>query len=253
MRFDDFEVTAGGELRRGGVPVPIQPQPMKVLALLAARAGELVTREELRRHVWGDDTFVDFDQSLNWCIRRIREALGDDAASPRYIQTVPRRGYRFIGTPAATAPPRARWAPLAAALVLALLVGSFAIPARTPTVLVLPFDDLGGAERAETVATREVIHSLARTRVGVIDPLTAQKLARTNECIVQLGRKLDAQYVLLGAVRRAGPRLRVTAQLFRVADNRQAWAGEQELAPGADATPVFARMACEVADLIENS
>lgn len=70
---------------------------------------------------------------------------------------------------------------------------------------------------------------------------------------MQLGRQLDAQYVLLGAVRRTGANLRVTAQLFRVADNRQAWAGDEELAPGADGTPVFARMAREVAALIENS
>lgn len=261
MRFDRFEVTDGGDLLRDGAPLHFQPQPMKVLALLVARAGELVTRDELRQHVWGDDTFVDFDQSLNWCVRRIREVLGDDATSPRFIQTVPRRGYRFIAQPLAEVAPQAQPQPRrvrprrmwAAAIVLALLAGSFALPSRRPTVLVLPFDDLGGANRADAVATAEVIHSLATSRVGVIDPLTAAKFRKTNECIVVLGKQLDAEYVLLGNVRRAGPRLRVTAQLFRVADNRQAWAGEQELAPGADATPVYARMAREVAQLIENS
>ncbi len=83
------------ELRRHGLPLRLQEQPLRVLVFLATRAGELVTREELRGLVWGD-TFVDFDQSLNKAINRAREALRDDPATPQYIETVPRRGYRFI-------------------------------------------------------------------------------------------------------------------------------------------------------------
>jgi DNA-binding winged helix-turn-helix (wHTH) protein/tetratricopeptide (TPR) repeat protein len=85
-----------GELRRSGVPVRLQPQPAKLLVLLVGRAGELVAREEIREHVWGTDTFVDFDQSVNFCVRQVRTALHDDASTPCYIETLPRRGYRFI-------------------------------------------------------------------------------------------------------------------------------------------------------------
>ena len=261
MRFAEFEVTAAGDLLREGAPIHLQPQPLKVLAYLVSHAGELVTRDELRRHIWGEETFVDFDQSLNWCIRRIREVLGDDAGAPRFIQTVPRRGYRFIAaavpaaTVAAATPVRRRsLQPLLAAFVLALLTGSFALTATRPaTVLVLPFDDLGGAAQAGSVATHELIHALAKTRVGVIDPLTARKFKNSGECILELGRQLDAQYVLLGAVRRAGAGVRVTAQLFRVADNTQAWVGEQDLDAGADLASVYARMAGEISSKTQRS
>src|SRR5262245_41079018 len=90
FRFGVFELYASGELLRGGVRVPLQRQPARVLECLVARAGELVSREELKRAVWADSTFVDFDRGLNFCIRRIRQALGDDAAAPLYIETVPR-------------------------------------------------------------------------------------------------------------------------------------------------------------------
>jgi DNA-binding winged helix-turn-helix (wHTH) protein len=97
LRFGQFELDLRtGELRRGGTPVKIQQQPFKVLSLLASRAGELVTREELRQQIWGGDTYVDFDQGLNFCIKQIRAALGDHADTPCYVETLPRRGYRFI-------------------------------------------------------------------------------------------------------------------------------------------------------------
>jgi DNA-binding winged helix-turn-helix (wHTH) protein/TolB-like protein len=256
-RFANLELTAAGELFRDGAPLHLQPQPTKVLMLLVARAGALVTREELQRHVWSDGTFVDFDQSLNWCIRRIREVLGDDASSPRFIQTLPRRGYRFIGEIVHDRPivvqPRAqtrRWPLLAAALMLALSIGGIRARDSRVSVLVLPFDDLGGAAYAQDVATEEVIHALAKLdppRLGVIDPLTAMKFKKSGECIVELGRQLESEYVLLGAVRRAGEHLRVTAQLFRVADNQQAWAGEEDVAASADPTLVYARIAQKAA------
>ena len=84
------------ELHRSGIAVRLQPQPARLLALLVERAGELVTRDEIRRTVWGADTFVDFDQSVNFCIRQIRTALHDSADKPCYLETLPRRGYRFI-------------------------------------------------------------------------------------------------------------------------------------------------------------
>jgi DNA-binding winged helix-turn-helix (wHTH) protein/tetratricopeptide (TPR) repeat protein len=97
LRFGAFEADLQTcELRKNGKPVSIPPQPFKVLALLASRAGDLVTREEIQKELWGGDTFVDFEQGLNFCVKRLRAALGDDAERPRYIETLPRRGYRFV-------------------------------------------------------------------------------------------------------------------------------------------------------------
>jgi len=105
LRFGLFELDQrASELRRSGRRVNLPPQPCKILALLAGRAGELVTREEIQEQVWGGETFVDFDQGLNFAIKKIRTALGDDADAPRFIETLPRRGYRFIGQIEAPAP-----------------------------------------------------------------------------------------------------------------------------------------------------
>src|SRR5579863_2015193 len=97
VRFGDFELDSeAGEVRLKGDVVKLPPQPFKVLALLASRSGEVVSRNEIRNHVWCDDTFVDFEQGLNFCVRQIREALGDTAGTPQFIETLPRRGYRFL-------------------------------------------------------------------------------------------------------------------------------------------------------------
>jgi DNA-binding winged helix-turn-helix (wHTH) protein len=96
-RFGVFELDLNtGELRKGGVKLRLQGQPVQVLSLLLERAGDVVTREELREKLWASDTFVDFDHSLNTAINKVREALGDSASSPRYVETLARRGYRFI-------------------------------------------------------------------------------------------------------------------------------------------------------------
>jgi eukaryotic-like serine/threonine-protein kinase len=97
LRFGVFEVhVRSGELRKQGVRIKLQEQPFHVLTVLLQRPGEVVTREELRSQNWPADTFVDFDNSLNTAINKLREALGDSAESPRFIETMPRRGYRFI-------------------------------------------------------------------------------------------------------------------------------------------------------------
>ncbi len=96
-RFGVFELDlAAGELRKNGARLRLQEQPFQVLALLLERAGDVVTREELRQKLWPADTFVDFDHSLNTAVNKLREVLGDSASSPRYIETLARRGYRFI-------------------------------------------------------------------------------------------------------------------------------------------------------------
>lgn len=97
FRFGPFELDpAKGELHKSGIALKVHPQPFSVLLLLIERAGQIVTRHEIQRSLWGDNTFVDFDRGINFCINQIRIALADNAANPRYIETVPRRGYRFI-------------------------------------------------------------------------------------------------------------------------------------------------------------
>src|SRR5262245_57556195 len=91
----DFDLDAG-VLQRHGRRVPLQEQPARVLGILVSRPDELVTREELRQLVWADDTFVEFDASLNAAVTKVRRALGDSASAPRFIETVPKRGYRFL-------------------------------------------------------------------------------------------------------------------------------------------------------------
>jgi len=99
IRFGAFEMDlSASELRRAGARIKLQPQPFKVLAVLANRAGEVVTRDDLEQQVWGSETHVDFDLSLNYCIKQIRSALKDDAETPQFIETLPRRGYRFIAS-----------------------------------------------------------------------------------------------------------------------------------------------------------
>src|SRR5262249_14611257 len=97
IRFGVFEVDLrAGELRRNGVKIKLQEQPFQILAVLLERPGEIVTREELQQKLWSNDTFVDFDNSLNKAINKIREAVGDSADNPRFVETMARRGYRFI-------------------------------------------------------------------------------------------------------------------------------------------------------------
>jgi len=97
VRFGAFEVDLkAGELRKDGLKIKLQEQPFQVLAMLLRRPGDVVTREELQRAVWPADTFVDFDRGLNKAINKVREALGDSADNPRFVETLPRRGYRFI-------------------------------------------------------------------------------------------------------------------------------------------------------------
>src|SRR5215469_4712113 len=99
IRFGVFEVDPrAGELRKQGVKIKLQDQPFQLLQVLLERRGEVVTREEIRQRIWPADTFVDFEGGVNNAVRRLREALGDKAESPRFIETLPKRGYRFIGT-----------------------------------------------------------------------------------------------------------------------------------------------------------
>ena len=113
IRFGPFQLdTQCGQLRKDGTGLKLQGQPVQILEILLERPGELVTREELRQRLWSTDTFVDFDHSLNTVIKRLRQALGDDADTPKYIETIPKRGYRFVGEIVHDSPKEQR-APLA--------------------------------------------------------------------------------------------------------------------------------------------
>jgi DNA-binding winged helix-turn-helix (wHTH) protein len=104
IRFGEFELDVGAaELRRNGVKLKLQPQPFRLLVLLASRAGTLVTRDEIRQELWPEGTYVDFDQSVNFSVKQVRDVLRDIPDRPLYIETVPKRGYRFIA-PVNTAP-----------------------------------------------------------------------------------------------------------------------------------------------------
>lgn len=129
IRFGAFELdAANGELRKAGVTLKIHPQPLQVLQLLAEHSGEIVTREKIQRCLWHDNTFVDFERGINFCVNQIRDTLGDDAEKPQYIETLPRRGYRFIAhvnvgaVPTVPGASRSRLATAGVALVMVLLV-----------------------------------------------------------------------------------------------------------------------------------
>src|SRR5438552_9444047 len=130
VRFDVFEVNIRSrELRRKGVPVSLQEQPFRILEILVAASGRVVTREELAAALWPSGTFVDFDRGLNTAINKLRVALGDSAEEPRFIETVGRRGYRFIGARAF-----ARWGKfvLGAIAAVAIVIAATAYFEKKP-------------------------------------------------------------------------------------------------------------------------
>jgi TolB-like protein/DNA-binding winged helix-turn-helix (wHTH) protein/Tfp pilus assembly protein PilF len=282
LGFGVFELDLEtGELHKSGHKVSLRPQAVKVLIMLATRAGQMVTREVLEDQIWGHDTFVDFEHGLNLCIQQIRAALDDDANTPRYIETLPRRGYRFIapvhdtnGHAPAFAPgshngpaahvqaeelrsdvrapqqiaqtPKRRW-PLWLAACLALLVlvpGIYQFrahsrpharpPAGRIMFVVLPFENLSGDPEQEYFSdglTEEMISRLgqfAPERLGIIARTSAIQYKGTKKQIDQIGKELGVDYVLEGTVRRAGDRVRISAQLIQVSDQTHLWARNYE-------------------------
>jgi TolB-like protein/DNA-binding winged helix-turn-helix (wHTH) protein/tetratricopeptide (TPR) repeat protein len=275
-RFGLFEVDSRtGELRKQGRQLRLRGRPFDILVLLLARGGDVISRDELRQQLWQADTFVDFDHGLNSAINRLREALGDSAENPRFIETLPRRGYRFIApidrTPAdepatvpvailpALTPPLPSMAspePAPAAtltvsppsrVVLLLAFGALAITvvlaavylrigrpagpaAPRMTLAVLPFQNLSNDVEQEFFSdgfTEEMIAEL-----GALDPEHLGVIARTTTMLYkgakkdvgQIKRDLGVDYVLEGSIRRAGVRMRITAQLIQTTDMTHLWA-----------------------------
>ena len=230
LRFGIFELDLGcGELRRQGLLVPLRPQPLKLLALLVSRPGRVVPRHDIQERLWGTATFVDFDQGVNHCVRQIRTALGDEAGRPRFVQTLPRRGYRFLG------PVEALPSPAGPASADALE----AIAVERLVVAVLPFDDLSRDANGGCLGdglTDEIITQLGRLqpeRLAVVSRTSVRRYRQTCKTAFEVGRELGAPYIVEGSVRQAGGRVRACAQLVEARLQTQLWAETYER-PGGD-------------------
>jgi len=251
LHFGVFQLDLkAGELHKAGVKVKLQDQPFRVLAVLVERASEVVTREELRQRVWPGNVYVDFDQGLNNAIKKVREALGDSADSPRLIETVARHGYRFIAevrrAPARASEPRSRfgWRTLRNAILIsstaALLAATgywawrgSAKPAPSSDKLilaVLPLDNLSGDPDQEFFSdglTEEMITQLGKLnpdRLTVISRGSVAKYKHSRLAVDQIGRELHADYLVQGSVRRAPDRVRITVHLIQVPEQTDRWA-----------------------------
>jgi DNA-binding winged helix-turn-helix (wHTH) protein/tetratricopeptide (TPR) repeat protein len=207
LRFAAFELhPATGELRQHGEVLKLAPQPFKVLELLARRGGEVVTRVEIRDHVWSGDTFVDFDQGLNFCIRQIREVLGDTADAPRFIETLPRRGYRFLMPVDDSAP---------------------ATPVRVTRLIVLPFRMLRPDPETEFLAF-SLPDALTSTLGGlqslvVRSSMTAARFAGDALSPNQIAVEADVDAIVTGTLLRSGPEIRVATQLTAAPGGTLLW------------------------------
>ena len=237
LRFDCFEVDrAAGHLFKRGSRIRLREQSFRVLELLLERPGEVVTREELQRRLWPTEVFVDFENNLNAAVARLREALGDSAERPRFIETLPKRGYRFIGT-------------LSEPVERAKAAG----PRRT-RLLVLPFVNLGGDPAQEFVSdalTDEVITELAALApdaLAVIARTTAMRYKGSQKDVARIGRELNVDYIVEGAVRQAGESATVNAQLIRASNQEHVFAKRYE----ADARDVFGLQGQIARDIAEH-
>src|SRR6266849_8169061 len=254
IRFGVFEVDLrAGELRKQGVKIKLQEQPFQVLQVLLEKPGEVVTREEMRQRIWPVDTFVDFNGGVNNAVKRLREALGDSAESPRYVETIPRRGYRFIGTvngnalstppygSLPTAKPDAKPRTSRRTLRTGILIGLglaalfLAVLGSTPnpwwqhlrgrsgvpqirSIAVLPLQNLSGDPAQEYFAdamTDELITELSHIRaLKVISRTSVMRYKKTDKPLPQIARELNVDVIVAGSVLRSGDRVRITAQLI---------------------------------------
>jgi TolB-like protein/DNA-binding winged helix-turn-helix (wHTH) protein/Tfp pilus assembly protein PilF len=261
VRFGAFEADlAAGELHRQGVKVRLSAQPFSVLAVLLERPGDVVTREDLRQRLWPADTYVDFDHGLNAAVNKLREALGDSAGTPRYIETLPRKGYRFIApvnangdhgpaavaTPAAEVPRRTPMAVLAllaagltaaAVALVALTIGRRpAASAPTPppirSLAVLPFANLSHDTSQEVFAdgmTDALICHLAQIgSMRVISRTSVMQFKDTRKSLPEIGQALKVDAVVEGTVLRSGDRVAVSAKLVRASTDESLWAQNYE-------------------------
>jgi len=246
LRTGVFEVDLrAGELTKNGRRIPLQEQPFQVLAMLLAKPGELVTREELHEKLWSESV-VDFDHGVNKAINKIREALGDSAENPRYVETVARRGYRFVADVAPIdAPLEARpritrlWkaSGLGLALVLALalawiLYSRSLSPPTIRSLAVLPLENLSSDASQEYFSdgmTDALIADLGQIgALRVISRTSVMPFKRARKSLPAIARELNVEAVVEGTVLRSGDRVRITAQLIQVPHETHLWAHSYE-------------------------
>jgi TolB-like protein/DNA-binding winged helix-turn-helix (wHTH) protein len=289
VRFSVFEVDLRSrELRRSGVKVKLQEQPFQLLEVLLERAGEVVTREELRQKIWSSDTFVDFEGGLYNAVKKLREALGDTADTPRFIETLPRRGYRFIapvtgtsnGTPTIQALKKEDGhngptisgrglrvgvgVGLGSAAVLFTLLGlmpaevwhRFAFGSHTPqihSIAVLPLKNLSDDPSQKYIAygmAEELITDLSQLRaLRVVSHTSVLHYENTDKTVQQIARELGVDAVVEGAVQRSADRVRITAQLIYTSRDTNLWARTYDRDLG-DVLALQSTVAREIADEI---
>ncbi|MEO8052986.1 MAG: winged helix-turn-helix domain-containing protein [Acidobacteriota bacterium] len=260
IRFGVFEVDRqSGELRKLGVKVKLQDQPFQVLVMLLEHPGDVITREELQKKLWGPGTFVDFERGLNKAINRLRDALGDDADNPRFIETLPQRGYRFLGhvetasephfTPPALAPPDVS-ASVPTSIkrrgLFAIAGGLIAVPLlsvgyrllrspsrRIESIAVLPLENLSGDPAQEYFSdgmTDELIGQIAQ--IGSLRVISRTSVMRykggSRKPLPEIARELNVDAIVEGTVMQSGQRVRITAQLIRAYDDRHLWSEQYE-------------------------
>ena len=203
IRFSTFELDVrAGELRKQGVKIKIQEQPFRILELLLENPGQVVTREELRSRLWPSHTLVDFDHGLNRAINKLREALGDSSESPLFVETVAKRGYRFLVSSAATAP--------------------------ETSIAVLPFLSLSADPENSIFAdgvSDEIIGALMQLKKLHVTARTSSFSFKGKHLDLRvIAEQLNVRTVLEGSVRKEGTKLRISAQLVNAADGYHLWA-----------------------------
>ena len=217
VRFGSYEVDLrAGQLRKHGVRINLRDQSFQVLAALLEHAGEVVAREELQQRLWHGDVFVDFENNLNTAVARLREALCDSSDHPHFIETLPRRGYRFVARVAeACETPRPA-------------------PAARARLVVLPFVNLSGDPAQEYFSdamTDEIISalaSLAPEQLAVIARTTAMHYKGSHKDVAHIGRELEVDYVVEGGVRRIADQVAVNVQLIQSGDQAHLFARRYE-------------------------
>jgi TolB-like protein/DNA-binding winged helix-turn-helix (wHTH) protein len=257
VRFGVFEINfQSGELRKNGSKIKLQELPFQLLTLLLEHPGELVTREQLRRKLWPDGIYVDFERSLNRAVVKLRDALGDSAESPRFIETLPRRGYRLIApvsdTVAAPAAPPSevlnqrkltmrRWnTGLIAVLLLVSVVTTIRLIKSSRSqqhrsinsIAVLPLDNLSADPAQDYFAdgmTDELITELAQLgKLRVISRTSVLRYKNTRLTLPEIAHELNVDAVVEGSVLRSGDRVRISAQLVDARADRHMWAHSYE-------------------------
>jgi len=208
MRFGTFEVNfQSRELRKHGMRIRLEEKPFQILEMLLERAGQVVTRKALRERLW-PDTYVGYEHGLNTAVNKLRDLLGDSARSPRFVETLPRLGYRFIAP---------------------VIKPEKDITAAKKMLLVLPFENISGSSEQEYFAdglTEEMISHLGQLnpkRLGVIARTSAIQYKATKKSVGEIAAELNVDCVLEGSVRCDGRRVRITGQLIEARDQTHLW------------------------------